>query len=71
MLKHNDIISALTLPQKVKMLTGAGSLTGKDMKILKGAVAKVEFCCGSFSHQFSTFQQQKRGKKASKCVYEY
>ena len=34
MLKHNDVISALTLSQKIRMLTGAGSLTGKDMKIL-------------------------------------
>ena len=35
MLKHNDVISALTLSQKVRMLTGAGALTGKDMKILE------------------------------------
>ena len=32
----------------------------------KGAVAKVKFCCGSFSHKFSTFKQQKRGEKPQK-----
>ena len=34
MLKHNDIISVLTPAQKVRMLTDAGNLSGKDMKIL-------------------------------------
>ncbi len=32
--KHNDIISRLTDAQKIKMLTSAGDLTGKDLKIM-------------------------------------
>ena len=34
MLKHQELISKLSDSQKVYMLTSAGSLTGKDMKIL-------------------------------------
>ena len=34
MLKNNDIIAQLTDGQKVRLLTGVGSLSGKDFKIL-------------------------------------
>ncbi len=34
MLKYNDIITKLTDEQKIRILTGAGSISGKDMKIL-------------------------------------
>ncbi len=34
MLKYNDIITKLTEEQKIRILTGVGSISGKDMKIL-------------------------------------
>ena len=34
MRKHNDVISTLTSSQKVRLLTGAGNMSEKDMKIL-------------------------------------
>ena len=34
MLKNNDVIAKLTDGQKVRLLTGVGSLSGKDFKIL-------------------------------------
>ncbi len=34
MLKYNDIITKLTDEQKIRILTGVGSISGKDMKIL-------------------------------------
>ena len=34
MRNYDDIISSLTLAQKIRMLTHAGDLSGKDMKIL-------------------------------------
>lgn len=34
MLKYNDLISKLTDEQKIRILTGVGDISGKDMKIL-------------------------------------
>lgn len=34
MLKYNDIISKLTSEQKIRILTGVGNISGKDMRIL-------------------------------------
>ena len=42
MLKNKDVIAQLTDSQRVRLLTGVGSLSGKDFKILgiRGAVAR-------------------------------
>ena len=40
MQNFDEIISALTISQKIRMLTHAGDLSGKDMKIL--GIPKIE-----------------------------
>ena len=42
MLKYNDLISKLTDEQKIRILTGVGDISGKDMKILGIPTVRTE-----------------------------
>ena len=54
MLKYNDIIAKLTDAQKIRILTGVGALSGKDLKILGIPSVKVgnikDFCRYIYPH---------------------
>ena len=64
MLKYNDIISKLTSEQKIRILTGVGNISGKDMRILgipTLSAARIKSCmrdvyphATSLSHAWNT-----------------
>ncbi len=81
MLKYNDIISKLTSEQKIRILTGVGNISGKDMRILgipTLSAARIKSCmrdvyphATSLSHSWNTELWEKvAGAKLSAMTAE-